>query len=155
MEIKLHSFFVLSLPSHLLENFLTTIFNFNEFIFVYVVNIIFICDGEIYLLTYLLTYLPTYLPTYLLTYLLIYLLTYLLTYLKSKSKKRRNVLHTKLETLPFLTVLKTHDACISRYTSDYHIEKYLNRKRKEESETEAPQTKVTRVVHSFPLSTLR
>ena len=30
----------------------TTIFNFNEFIFAYVVNIRFICDGEIYLLTY-------------------------------------------------------------------------------------------------------
>ena len=31
----------------------TTIFNFNEFIFVYVVNIRFTCDGTIYLLTYL------------------------------------------------------------------------------------------------------
>ena len=35
----------------LIENFFTTIFNFNEFIFVYVVNIRFICDGERYLLT--------------------------------------------------------------------------------------------------------
>ena len=52
MEIKLHSFFVLSLPSHLLENFFTTIFNFNEFMFVYVVNVVFICDGEIYLVSY-------------------------------------------------------------------------------------------------------
>ena len=34
----------LSLPSHLTENFLTTIFNFNEFIFVYVADIRFICD---------------------------------------------------------------------------------------------------------------
>ena len=47
-----HRFFVLSLPSHVVENFFTTIFNFNEFIFVNVVNIIFICDGEIYLLIY-------------------------------------------------------------------------------------------------------
>ena len=54
MEIKLSSFFVLSLPSDLMENFLTTIFNFDEFILVYVVNIRFICDGEIYLPTYLL-----------------------------------------------------------------------------------------------------
>ena len=53
MEINLHSFFVLFLPSHLMENFFTTIFSFNEFIFVYVVNIRFICDGEIYVLTYL------------------------------------------------------------------------------------------------------
>ena len=55
MEIKLHTFFVLSLPSHHMKNFFTTIFNFNEF--VYVVNIRFICDGEIYLLT-LLLYIP-------------------------------------------------------------------------------------------------
>ena len=48
MEIKLQSFFVLSLPSHL--TIITTIFNFNDFIFVYVINIRFICDGEIYLL---------------------------------------------------------------------------------------------------------
>ena len=47
-----HRIFVLSLPSHVMENFFTTIFNFNEFIFVNVVNIIFICDGEIYLLIY-------------------------------------------------------------------------------------------------------
>ena len=51
MEIKLHSFFVLSLTSLHMENFFTTIFNFNEFLFVYVVNIRFICDGGIYLLT--------------------------------------------------------------------------------------------------------
>ena len=35
-----------------MEMCFTTVFYFNEFIFVYVVNIIFICDGEIYLLTY-------------------------------------------------------------------------------------------------------
>ena len=52
MEIKLPSFFVLSQPSHLMENFFNTIFNFNEFVFVYVANIRFICDGKIYLLTY-------------------------------------------------------------------------------------------------------
>ena len=46
MEIKLHSFSVLSLPSHLTT--ITTIYNFNEFIFVYVINIRFICDSEIY-----------------------------------------------------------------------------------------------------------
>ena len=51
MEIKLPSFFVLSLPSHLMENFFNTIFNFNEFIFIYVVNIRVICYDEIYLLT--------------------------------------------------------------------------------------------------------
>ena len=52
MEIKLHSFFVLSLPSQLMETFFTAIFNFNEFI-LYVVNIRFICDGKIYLLNML------------------------------------------------------------------------------------------------------
>ena len=37
-----------------MENFVPTIFNFNEFIkFIFLVNIIFICAGEIYLLTYL------------------------------------------------------------------------------------------------------
>ena len=51
MEIKLPIFIVLSLPSHLMESFFNIVFNFNEFIFVYVVNIRFICDGEIYLLT--------------------------------------------------------------------------------------------------------
>ena len=52
MEIKLRSFFLLSLPSHVMEKIFTKIFNFDEFIFLYVVNIRFICDGEIYLLTY-------------------------------------------------------------------------------------------------------
>ena len=53
MEIKLHSFFVLSLTLHLMENFFTTVFYFSKFTFVYVVNIRFICicDGETYLLT--------------------------------------------------------------------------------------------------------
>ena len=46
MEIKLHSFSVLSLPSHLTT--ITTIYNFNEFIFVYVINIRFVCDSKIY-----------------------------------------------------------------------------------------------------------
>ena len=36
----------------LLNKVFKTILNFNEFIFVYVVNIRFIFDGEIYLLTY-------------------------------------------------------------------------------------------------------
>ena len=35
-----------------MEKFFTTGFNFNEFIFVYVVNIRFIYDGEIQLLTH-------------------------------------------------------------------------------------------------------
>ena len=48
IEIKLQSFFVLSVPSHVTT--ITTIFNFNEFIFVYLKNIRFICNGEIYLL---------------------------------------------------------------------------------------------------------
>ena len=62
---------------------------------------------------------------------------------KEKSKKRKDILHTKLEKLPSSTVLQTHDASISRYTSDCHIEKYLNRKKKEQSETKWPQTVVT------------
>ena len=45
-----HFFCVISAISPYGQLF-TTIFNFNEFIFVYVVNILFICDGEIYLLT--------------------------------------------------------------------------------------------------------
>ena len=48
MEIKFQSFFVLSQPLHITT--ITTIFNFNEFVFVYIINIRFICDGEIYLL---------------------------------------------------------------------------------------------------------
>ena len=47
-----------------MENVFTTIFNFDEFVFAYVVNIRFICDGEIYLLTCVLAYLLTYLLTY-------------------------------------------------------------------------------------------
>ena len=47
---KVTQFFVLSLTSHHMENFFTTIFNFNEFILVCVVNIRFICNDEIYLL---------------------------------------------------------------------------------------------------------
>ena len=54
MEIKLHSFLCVFLGIAPYGDHFTTIFNFNEFIFVYVVNIRFICDGEIYLLTYLL-----------------------------------------------------------------------------------------------------
>ena len=50
---------------------------------------------------------------------------------KVKSKRMKDVLHTQLKTLSSSGVLKTHDACLSRYTSDYHIEKHLNRKRKE------------------------
>lgn len=50
---NLHSFFELFLPSHVMENSFTKIFNSNEFIFVYVVSIKFICDREICLLTYL------------------------------------------------------------------------------------------------------
>ena len=53
---NLHSFFELFLPSHVMENSFTKIFNSNEFIFVYVVNIGFICDSEIYILIYLHTY---------------------------------------------------------------------------------------------------
>ena len=46
----------LSYSLHVMENSFTKIFNSNEFIFVYVVNIGFICDSEIYILTYLHTY---------------------------------------------------------------------------------------------------
>ena len=62
---------------------------------------------------------------------------------KTKSKNRKDVLHIELETLQYLAILKTHDICISRYTSDYHIEKYFNTKRKEQPEMEAPHTEVT------------
>ena len=57
---------------------------------------------------------------------------------KTKSKNRKDALHIELETLRYLAILKTHDICISRYTSDYHIEKYFNTKRKEQPEMEAP-----------------
>ena len=46
--------------SHLMEKVFTTIFNSNEFIFVYVVSIKFICDREICLLTYLTNATPTF-----------------------------------------------------------------------------------------------
>ena len=78
------SVFVLSLPSHLMKKFFATVFNFSEFILVYVANIKFICDVEIYLLTHLLTYLLIYLLTYLLPYLLAYLL-FLFLMLMSRS----------------------------------------------------------------------
>ena len=45
---KVTQLFRVILPSHVMPNFSTTIFNFNEFIFVYVVNIRFICDGKLY-----------------------------------------------------------------------------------------------------------
>ena len=49
MEIKPHNFLVLSLSSHLIEMFSTTTFNFNEFIFVYIVNIRFVMPKCTYL----------------------------------------------------------------------------------------------------------
>ena len=72
IEIKLHSFFVLSLPSHHLQNFFTTIFNFNEFRFVYVSTIRFIFDSEY---TYLLTHSLIHTLTHSLTHSLTYSLT--------------------------------------------------------------------------------
>ena len=51
-------------------------------------------------------------------------------------------MHTELETLPSSAVLKTHGACISRYSADYQIEKYLIRKWKELSDTEALKLKL-------------
>ena len=59
-----------------------------------------------------------------------------------KSKKRNDDLH--LRTVSSEIVLKTHEACISRYTSDYRIEKYLNRKKKEKLANEPPPVKKTR-----------
>ena len=48
---KVTLLFGLSMLSHLMEKLFTTIFNFDEFIFVYDdVNIRLICDGKIYLL---------------------------------------------------------------------------------------------------------
>ena len=61
---------------------------------------------------------------------------------KLKSKKRNDDLH--LRTVSSEVVLKTHEACISRYTSDYHIEKYLKRKKTEKLANEPPPVKKTR-----------
>ena len=43
--------FCVILTLHHMENFFTTIFNFNEYLFVYVVNIRLICDDRIYFCT--------------------------------------------------------------------------------------------------------
>ena len=59
-----------------------------------------------------------------------------LTTIEEKSKKRKDDLHKQFKSLPATTVLKAHEACTSRYTSEYHIQKYLNRKRREKLENE-------------------
>ena len=61
-----------------------------------------------------------------------------------KSKKRSDVLHTEFRSLPASTVLRSHEACISRYTSQFHIDKYLKRKAKEKLESTPPLPKKTR-----------
>ena len=76
---KVPNFFVLSLPSHLTT--ITTIFNFNEFIFVYFISIRFICDGQIYLLAYFLACLLASLLACLFSCLLAWLLALLLAWL--------------------------------------------------------------------------
>ena len=58
---------------------------------------------------------------------------------QKRKQDEERCLHTELETLPSLVVLKTHDDCISRYTSNYYIEKYLDKKRKKQLQAEAPQ----------------
>ena len=63
---------------------------------------------------------------------------------QKRKQDEERCLHTELETLPSLVVLKTHDDCISRYTSSYYIEKYLDKKRKKQLQAEAPQTKFSR-----------
>ena len=113
MEIKLPSFFVLSLPSHLMENFLNTISNLNEFIFVYVVSIRFICDDEIYLLTdWLAGWLAGWLAAWL-TDWLTYLLTYNLEQPKTRWNQQQNW-HKKQEILRVILCL--HYYCPTEYT---------------------------------------
>ena len=51
MEIKLHSFFVLSLPLHLMKNFFTTIL-MNLYLYTLKILDLFVMAGEIYLLAY-------------------------------------------------------------------------------------------------------
>ena len=51
MEIKLHSFFVLSLPLHLMKNFFTTIL-MNLYLYTLKILDLFVMVGEIYLLAY-------------------------------------------------------------------------------------------------------
>ena len=55
-KLQQHNIFVSSLPSHLMDKIFTVVSHFNEFIFVYVVNISFIFEDEIHLLNYLFTY---------------------------------------------------------------------------------------------------
>ena len=51
MEIKLHSFFVLSLPLHLMKNFFTSIL-MNLYLYTLKILDLFVMAGEIYLLAY-------------------------------------------------------------------------------------------------------
>ena len=62
---------------------------------------------------------------------------------KIKSKKRTDILHKTLATLPPTAELMTHEACIKRYNSDDHIDRYLKRVRKEKAENE-PVYKIAR-----------
>ena len=41
--------------------------------------------------------------------------------IEAKSKKRKDVLHTQFKSLPATAVLKCHEACVSRYTSEYDM----------------------------------
>ena len=112
MKIKLQSFFVLSLPLHLTA--ITTIFNFNEFIFVYiiiyvifvfvyvlyVINIRFIFDGGIYLLACLLAcFLASFLPSF-----LTHSLTHSLTYLDNVLLDKLNTFGLTISVLVFFSL---------------------------------------------------
>lgn len=67
---------------------------------------------------------------------------------KAKSRKRKDDLHLKLLELspPALKKLKTHENCISTYTSETHIKRYLRKKGKDGIEK---QIKLTRSAAPF------
>ena len=48
----------------------------------------------------------------------------------AKSKKRNDDLHTRFKSLPHTIIIKAHEASTSRYTSEYHIDKFLKRKKR-------------------------
>lgn len=62
----------------------------------------------------------------------------------AKSKKRNDDLHTRFKSLPHTIVLKAHESCTSRYTSEYHIDKFLKRKKRESTPNEPVLPKKTR-----------
>ena len=64
--------------------------------------------------------------------------------IEAKSKKRKDVLHTQFKSLPATAVLKCHEACVSRYTSEYDIQLYLKRKNKEKLDNGPSPAKISR-----------